>query len=168
MTTFNRKWAMLISVAVLAVVASIAITGPWSSGQDAQGAPAARGEAQLDLIVAVPQGQAISKTLETLGSLREFRVDSFFDIDYVSNLGSSGEDGVRVTNIGSSGQDGVRAAVDSFFDIDYRVFGDPDFDLLKVSARGTLADPSNPGAVLDEVSAVLKRPPHRGHVTVLK
>ena len=99
-------------------------------------------------------------------------VDSFFDVGYT-----------RVySNIGSSGLDGARFSVDSFFDVeifgdpdfglfgdpDFDLFGDPDFDLLRISALGTLTDPSNPGRVLDEVDLVLKGRKHRGHVTVLK
>ena len=80
-------------------------------------------------------------------------------------------------NIGSSGLDGVRSdfQIDSFFDIEYRLFGDPDFifgdpdfltiDIEIVALNLTGADPV---PVIDLVGAALKGKEFRGHVTVLK
>jgi hypothetical protein len=80
--------------------------------------------------------------------------------------------------IGSSGQDGVYSyQIDSFFDITYRLFGDPDFDFVRtgtidieiVALNLTSADPV---AVIDAVGRELsgkgKMTDYRGHVTVLK
>ena len=97
-------------------------------------------------------------------------------------------------NIGSSGLDGVSAPscvddegkpvtsdwqIDSFFDVTYDIFGDPDFDtaftvdieLVALSLTG-----ADPVAVLDAVDdaissdkkTVKKKHKHRGHVTILK
>ena len=87
---------------------------------------------------------------------------------------------LKAGNIGSSGEDGVRWQIDSFFDVTYRLFGDPDFDTGKLTRTGTwdtemvalsLAS-ADPVPVIDRVGDVLsnlgKMTECRGHVTVLK
>lgn len=158
----KKLFAVLLGFGALAMLAGVA-TAAQPAGQ---AAAAVRGEAQLDLVFAVPAGSSMEEIVTALRGQKAFNVDSFFDID-VSPLAS-------VPNIGSSGLDGVRASsfnVDSFFDITYEIFGDPDFDMVAMSVLGTLADPTNPGAVLDAVRDVLgqsRAVEFRGHVTVLK
>ncbi len=172
MSTSTRKSSLFWVIALfLAGAVSVMMADGWFLSEPVQGAQQPTGEAQLDLLVSIPvligagdSPTAFGDTLEEIRSLREFSVDSFFDVEYT-----------RVySNLGSSGLDGARFSVDSFFDVeifgdpDFGLFGDPDFDLLRISALGTLTDPSNPGRVLDEVDLVLKGHKHHGHVIVLK
>lgn len=106
-------------------------------------------------------------------------------------------------NIGSSGQDGVRTScpegssppadtsdyqIDSFFDVEYRtgqLFGDPDFDTLRLSTIdieivALQLRAVDPAVIIDRVRAALEAPVlnpdgtlrklegYVGHVTVLK
>ncbi len=160
----KKLFAVLLGLGALAMFAGVAAAQP--TGQSAGGV---RGEAQLDLVVSVPitpGGSPATDLEKVLRSLREFQVDSFFDIEYARVA--------PVSNIGSSGLDGVRASsfqVDSFFDVSYQIFGDPDFDMLRVSATGVLADPANPGAATDAVRRAAEKlggSVFYGHVTVLK
>jgi hypothetical protein len=88
---------------------------------------------------------------------------------------------LRAGKIGSRGSDGTGSdfQIDSFFDVEYRLFGDPDFlfgdpdfltidiELVALSLTG-----ANPIPVIDNVGDVLGKYPsmteYRGHVTVLK
>ena len=104
---------------------------------------------------------SVADVLDTIQAQGDFIVDSFFDIAYLANIGSSGQDGVQTS----------RFSVDSFFDIEYRIVGDPDFDMLSISARGVIADPANPGHAVDTIREILAKSGgtvHYGHVTVLK
>ena len=92
-------------------------------------------------------------------------------------------------NIGSSGLDGVSAPrcdpdpftsdwqIDSFFDVTYSIFDDPDFDefglrTVEIELVALSLTSADPVKVLDDVDAALtlalKKHKHRGHVTVLK
>jgi len=88
-----------------------------------------------------------------------FNVDSFFDISYTSNIGSSGIDGFQV---------------DSFFDITYRISGDKggfDTEMVSMQLRATLDDPAGGAAAIDRIRAAVSQAGGRtyyGHVTVLK
>ena len=92
----------------------------------------------------------------------------------VSNIGSSGQDGVRfsvdsffdihVSNIGSSGEDGVSYSIDSFFDIFYEVsFRAPGghssasvpIELVALQLRGSNVDTDNPEHVLSDLKDAL-------------
>lgn len=180
MSTSTRKLSLFWVITLfLAAAGAVMMADGWFLSEAVQGAQQPRGEAQLDLLVSIPvligggdSPTAFGDILEELRGLREFSVDSFFDVAYT-----------RVySNLGSSGLDGARFSVDSFFDVelfgdpdfglfgdpDFDIFGDPDFDLFRISALGTLTDPSNPGRVLDEVDLVLKGHKHHGHITVLK
>jgi hypothetical protein len=87
---------------------------------------------------------------------------------------------LQAGNIGSSGQDGVRSdfQIDSFFDVEYRLFGDPDFlfgdpDFLTIDIEIVALNLTgvSPIPVIDRVGDALRRPgmtEYRGHVTVLK
>ena len=101
----------------------------------------------------------------------------------VSNIGSSGQDGVRfvvdsffdvfyVRNIGSSGQDGVRASFDSFFDITYELeLRTIETEMVAMSLTGTYSGDLNPASLLDRVrgpSGVASPEVTYGHVTILK
>lgn len=161
----KKLFAVLLGLGALAMFAGVAAAAQ-PAGQAAAGV---RGEAQLDLVVSVPitpGGSPATDLEEALRAQGEFRIDSFFDVEYARVA--------SVPNLGSSGLDGVRASsfnVDSFFDVSYEIFGDPDFDLLRVSATGVLADPTNPGAATEAVRRAAQKlggSVFYGHVTVLK
>jgi hypothetical protein len=193
MNVIRRKTSMvLLVVLMLAGMVSALMAGGWLQGNEVQAAPNVSGQAQLDLIVTLPRqsttdedgtvtskSASIAPVLAALNEAGAFTVDSFFDIDFVrtSETDERGKSGMRVSNIGSSGEDGryegprlSSSNVDSFFDISWELFGDPDFDVLRISAIVTLGDPSNPGLALDGVELALKGRgnTHYGHVTVLK
>jgi len=84
-------------------------------------------------------------------------------------------------NIGSSGEDGVYSyQIDSFFDVSYRLFGDPDFDTTKITKTGTIdieivalnLTSASPILVIDAVeknlASIGAMTDYTGHVTVLK
>ena len=94
---------------------------------------------------------------------------------------------LRAGNIGSSGDGGVGPAfqIDSFFDVSYRIFGDPDFDIfgdpdfdaprmatidIEIVALNLTSD--SPIPVIDQVAEALATlglmDEYKGHVTVLK
>lgn len=159
----KKLTALLLSIGALAVFAGVV------AAQPAAQAAGAKGEARLDVIVAIPStlpdgsaGPTTAEIVDAIGGQTEFIIDSFFDITYAaSNIGSSGLDGVRVSSFN----------VDSFFDVTYELFGDPDFDFLAISATGVYSDPANPGVVIDAVNEAVGKVgghTHRGHVTVLK
>ena len=102
--------------------------------------------------------------------VRYYTVDSFFDVFYVSNIGSSGQDGVRFI---------APPSFDSFFDIEYSVASPVDrsfpTEMVALSLGVTLDDPDNPAAALDAVKSAVTEAGstvlyhrHRGHVTILK
>ena len=81
----------------------------------------------------------------------------------------------KISNIGSSGQDGVR--FDSFFDIDYQIDFDPpryrtvETEMLSMQLSGRVADPSNPGTALDALRravSIVGGDVIVAHVTILK
>lgn len=161
----KKLFAVLLGLGALAMFAGVAAAAQ-PAGQAAGGT---KGGAELDLVVSVPitpGGSPATDLEEALRGQSDFQVDSFFDVEY-SRV-------APVRNIGSSGLDGVRASsfnVDSFFDVTYEIFGDPDFDLLRVSATGVLADPLNPGAAAEAVRRAAQKlggTVFYGHVTVLK
>lgn len=137
-------------------------------------AEAARNNAQLDLILEIPRSDDPAGLQRSLGDLTEL---------VVSNIGSSGEDGVSFSvdsffdvfyarNIGSSGLDGVRFSVDSFFDIEYQTESQTiDTEILSMSLSGTYSVRLNEAQILDKARAAgLKAGGDviYGHVTILK
>ena len=84
-----------------------------------------------------------------------------------------------VSNIGSSGQDGVSAkgSPDSFFDIFYEIdFDRPnsatiETEMVAMQLRGTVTSPANPAVALDAIRGAVSSAGgdvYIGHVTVLK
>ena len=83
-------------------------------------------------------------------------------------------------NIGFSGDVGASFQVDSFFDITYRLSGDPDFDTTPITKTATFdtemvalnVASTDPVPVIDAVGKILSSlgelTEYRGHVTVLK
>ena len=137
----KRSVALLTGLFALVVAVSFALAQPTTTDA-AQGT-----QAQIELIVGL--GVAPNGTPATPASI-------------VSNIGSSGQDGVRVSDF----------SVDSFFDITYDATGAKiETEMVAMSLTGTIPDTSNPGVALDAVrSAVAKSggTTHYGHVTVLK
>ena len=159
----KKFMALLLSIGALVAFAGVVAAQPTAQ------AAGAKGEARLDVVVAIPSPPSSDGTSPTatdivaaISGQSEFIVDSFFDISYAAaNIGSSGLDGVRISSFN----------VDSFFDIEYEIFGDPDFAFLAISVTEALADPSNPGAAIDAVDDAVRKAggyTHHGHVTVLK
>ena len=161
------KRNMAIVAVVVALVASVGILVAQPGSTDA--AQGVKGDVQIDLLIELgvgPDGSRatvgdVQLVISNIGSsgqdgvrrIGDFQVDSFFDITYsrVSNIGSSGLDGVSVANF----------QVDSFFDIVYRI--DPlgpreppatrtvQTEMLSMSLTGRISDPSDPGAVLGRI-----------------
>jgi hypothetical protein len=160
---WKRGIVLMVGLVALAVVGAVAVQEP-----DAQAAAAPKGQVQIDLIVSLPTPDPDDPTaLNRNGQL------------VVSNIGSSGMDGVGVcspgtssfqvdsffdimyvSNIGSSGQDGVRFQIDSFFDVEYSIarLADPppgertiQTEMLSMSLTGNLIDPIDPTGVLDDL-----------------
>lgn len=128
-------------------------------GPNAQAATPTKGEFQLDLIVSYPAGRPVEQVVSSIRSSGNF--DVFFNITYVSNIGSSGLDGVRASSFN----------VDSFFDITYELTrSDFETEMVAMTLSGTLSDPSNPSVLIDDVKKALGTDGRvfYGHVTVLK
>ena len=108
----TRKSLVLLAAGLIAVIAivGLAVAQPRAG-------EAAEHRAQIDLVIEIKCRDGSCRTsleelskrvLSNIGSsgedgVRRFVPDSFFDIFYLRNIGSSGQDGVR-SNIGSSGQ----------------------------------------------------------------
>ena len=97
-----------------------------------------------------------------------YSVDSFFDIYYVSNIGSSGLDGNTAN---------VTTNLDSFFDIEYLIDGSGakkgtiPTEMIAMSLTVNLNDPPNAHAAIDIVRKALEKAGGDviiGHITVLK
>ena len=172
----HMQRTLVKGTAVLALLAALLAAVLFATYEpDAQAASAPKGAFQLDLIITVPKDTPVELVVSNIGSSGQdgvrhiYSVDSFFDVFYVSNIGSSGEDGVRASSFNP----------DSFFDVFFEIdVSDPgtgrvfiETEMVAMSLTGSLSDPSNPGVVLDEVRrslSVLKGTVHHGHVTVLK
>ena len=144
----KRSFVLLAGLVAIVAAAFFAYTQPTTSA-----APRLlRSEADVELIVRVAKPGSSSLVVSNIGSSGEdgvrFSVDSFFDILVVSNIGSSGEDGVRFS-------------IDSFFDIFYDIAADDagarsvPIELVALQLRGSNADPNNPGQVLDDLKAAV-------------
>lgn len=164
----------IVMVGILAIVAAVGIFSILPEGQvEAKGDKGKTGQVDIELMVSAGKGgsvEAMTAAVRNIGSSGQdgvakgggsFQVDSFFDIMYVSNIGSSGEDGVSFN-------------VDSFFDIEYRVGSDREkieTEMIAMQLRATLTDPDNPDAALDDIRAAVRGAGgdvYYGHVTVLK
>ena len=146
----------------------------WLSHQTPPEASAkGKGQFQMDLIVAPgssPDGTpgiSTSGTIEMVQlSLAEagYNVDSFFDVSYVSNIGSSGEDGVSFKS---------SPTFDVFFEVEYKTGGARTIqtEMIAMSLKGSIGDGSVAWRGLDVVkNAVKKNGGHTyvGHVTLLR
>lgn len=172
-----RKWlaglvAVVIAVAVATIIVVIQSSTPGASART-------HDQIQLDLIVTVlpapddgtgknPDGPGpLESTLDIIkGALsdQDFQVDSFFDVYYVTNIGSSGEDGVSFRTGGN---------FDVFFEVDYRISraGTIETEMVALSLTSTAPDPTNPQGAIDAVKRIVEARKGRvfyGHVTVLK
>ena len=183
----KKRFAALTGLLALLAVGIMAVAQS-GAGAEVTKAP----QVEIQLLFELPKSPdgaptSLSDLLRTIskvgsGGYQGVRFDSFFDITYASNIGSSGQDGVSrrlvVSNIGSSGQDGVRAAgPDSFFDIFYEI----DFkrtssatietEMVAMQLRATVTSPANPAGALDAVRGAISAAGgdvYIGHVTVLK
>ena len=159
---------LVMGFAVLLLVAFAAAAWAYASAGSPQAAAAKSGtEFQLDLSVGVPAGTGAALVVSNIGSSGQdgvrYQVDSFFDIIY-ANIGSSGQDGVRASE----------ANFDSFFDITYdldfsssdgRTF---DTEMISMSLRAHADDPAGALDAVVEAVRQLKGRVYYGHVTVLK
>ena len=160
----TRKSLVLLAAGLIAVIAivGLAVAQPRAG-------EAAQAQAQIDLVIKVrcPDGTCrpsslgalIENIVSNIGSSGQdgvrYRVDSFFDVFFVRSIG----------NIGSSGQDGVR--FDSFFDITYEIRS-IDIELVALSLTATYSGELNPALVIDEIRGVTSGDVVYGHVTILK
>ena len=164
----KRSIALLTGLFALVVAVAFAVAQPTTTDA-AQGS-----QAQIDLIVRLGEGPdgrpaTPASIVSNIGSSGQdgvrrsaFVVDSFFDVFYVSNIGSSGEDGVRVSDF----------SVDSFFDVTYDTTGATiETEMVAMTLTGSVPDTSNPGVALDAVREAVAKSGgdvYYGHVTVLK
>lgn len=173
----HMQRTLVKGTAVLALLAALLAAVLFVTYEpDAQAASAPKGAFQLDLVITVEKDTPIELVVSNIGSSgldgSRYVVDSFFDVFFVANIGSSGQDGVRASSFNP----------DSFFDVFFeieveaRAPGTIQTEMVALSLTGTLSDPSNPGVVLDGVRTSLSGDPdkkplgtlHYGHVTVLK
>ena len=162
----KRRNLVLLAAGLIGVVVIVGLAvAQTPAGEAAQ----ARGRAQIDLVIEVPDPD-INTPLKELTEL------------VVSNIGSSGQDGVRFTvdsffdvfyvrNIGSSGEDGFKANFDVFFKVEVR--RTIPTEMVAMSLTGTYSGEFNPVTLIDRV-----RSPSPGgstgprvfygHVTILK
>jgi hypothetical protein len=94
----------------------------------------------------------------------DYNVDSFFDVFYVSNIGSSGEDGVSFKS---------SPTFDVFFEVDYKTSRGSGFatEMVSMSLTASPGGASGPQGAIDIVKAALQNAGgdvYVGHVTVLK
>lgn len=170
-----KRSVLTLVLAMLAMAAVWFWASALAGGSPVQAATGDKGEVQVDLIIGVPVGTSVAAVVSNIGSSGQdgvrggdgtFQVDSFFDVSYVSNIGSSGEDGVRASDF----------QVDSFFDVFYEIdySGDRgviETEMIAMQLTGRVSDPSNPGVALDAIraaAALLKGDIYYGHVTILK
>jgi|GEM_PF-2880899 hypothetical protein len=161
------------AIVMLGIIAIVAAVGISSFLPDAQAAPKAKqgdkGQVEIQLVLDPGEGGSAERMVTA-----------------ISNIGSSGQDGVRSTfivdsffdisyyaaNIGSSGLDGV--SFDSFFDITYSTSAGNrtvQTEMISMSLTGSLSNPDNPGEALDAIRAAVTKARgvlHHGHVTILK
>ena len=157
----KRAWVVLLASLMALVIAA----GLMAFRPSVQADSKSKGEAELELIIELGSGAdgiptTIEEVVQAVSNVGSFAVDSFFDITYVSDIGSSGLDGF---------------SVDSFFDITYRIESPSDakieIELVALTLRSTLSDPANPGGALDAVKAAVTAAggkTYYGHVTLIK
>ena len=140
----------------------------------------------LVAIIAITTAVFMSGSSNTAAAKKAPPVSFEFSVTYSPERGHTLPTANEITEavlaagrIGSSGEDGVLSdfQVDSFFDVEYRLFGDPDslfaatatidIELVALSLTG-----ASPIPVIDNVGDALGKLPgmteYRGHVTVLK
>ncbi|PZC46356.1 MAG: hypothetical protein C1O27_001933 [Chloroflexi bacterium] len=142
---FIRKRAWALSVSMLVAVAAAALFAMYQP--EAQAATNVKGEVRIELAVfSTTPDQVMARIIELDPAESGFIVDSFFDITYgVANIGSSGLDGVRASSFN----------VDSFFDVTYDIeFSKIPIEMVSLSLRGTLTDPTDPRALTTALAAV--------------
>ena len=177
----GKRVLLLIGLLILVALGTMAIAQPSASS-------AQSGQVRLQFLIELPPtpkcepdtdpsrcptpvGDLVRK-ISNLGSSGEdgFVVDSFFDISYVRNIGSSGLDGNTTT-----------FQVDSFFDVFYEIkFDNPkgggdrtiQTEMLSMDLSATPNDPTNPAGAIDAVTRAVRDEVgghvHKGHVTILK
>ena len=166
----KRKYGYLALIIAIVVAAGVLVY--QSSAPDVSARAHDEIElVQLDLVISVPadpgRTDLLESMLEEIGNALSnagYQVDSFFDIMYLSNIGSSGEDGVSVRTGGN---------FDVFFEVDYKISGNRTFatEMVAMSLTSTAPDVNNLQSALDVVkSAVEARQGDYfiGHVTLIR
>jgi hypothetical protein len=166
----SKRLVGLVAV-VMAVVVAIGFMVVPSSTPEA--VAKGKNQFQMDLILAPGPGPDGTSRISTSGtieltqlSLAEagYNVDSFFDVMYVSNIGSSGEDGVSFKS---------SPTFDVFFEVDYKTSRGSGFatEMISMSLKGSIGDGTVTQRGLDVVrKAVEKNGGHTyvGHVTLIR
>ena len=117
---------------------------------------------RIDLVVDLAGRSARDTVKDVKGALESegYQVDSFFDVFYVLNIGSSGEDGVSLKTGGGN--------FDVFFEVEYKV-ARIETEMIAMSLTSVSPIPANPDGAIDAVKSVLPVGTLRyGHVTLIK
>ena len=151
----RKRNLVLMATGLIAVVAvaGLVVTQPRSE--------AAQTQAQIDLVLEFPVPPDPDGTRPPPLTLGE-RADLV-----VSNIGSSGEDGVSfqvdsffdvfyTINIGSSGEDGARYGFDSFFDVEYKRSRIIETEMVALSLSGSYSIVLNEAQLIDKAKEAAK------------
>ena len=162
----SRKRNIVLLAAGLVAVVAVAVAGLVVAQPQSE---AAQTQAQLDLAIEFPLdarktlGERTDLVVSNIGSSGQdgvsFGVDSFFDVFYFSNIGSSGQDGVRYS-----------AGFDSFFDVEYRTLK-IETEMVALSLTSSYSISFNGVDLIDkakEAALVAGGDIIYGHVTILK
>ena len=159
-----------LAAVVMAIVLAVGFVVAQSSAPEATAK--ANDTFQLDIVIQagvssdVTKGLDVSTAVEIVESALakgKYNIDSFFDITYASNIGSSGLDGNTVK---------ASFNVDSFFDIEYEIARRSiPTEMVAMSLKGQIGDGTSSQRSIDLVREAAKAAGAEvtyGHVTVLK
>ena len=174
-----RRLTGLVAI-VIAVVVTVGFVVAQLSAPEAS----AKGKNQFQLDLVIDMTRLIGVETGNKGEVRKYRldisgtldlvedalargdynVDSFFDVFYVSNIGSSGEDGVSFRS---------NPTFDVFFEVDYKTSGASKIttEMVAMSLTANPNGSSSPQGAVDAVRQALRKAGgdvYIGHVTVLK
>ena len=159
-----------LAAVVMAIVLAVGFVVAQSSAPEATAK--ANDTFQLDIVIQAGVSSDVTKGLDVSTAVEiveramaegKYNIDSFFDITYASNIGSSGEDGVRAK---------TSFNVDSFFDIEYEISGKTiPTEMVALSLKGSIGDGTVSQRAIDLVKVEAKAAGADvtyGHVAVLK
>ena len=163
----------IVGLVVLVIVVVVSVGFAFAQLSAPEASAKGKNQFQLDLVIQTssPDSKG-ARGLDTAGTVKvveaaltkgRYQIDSFFDITYAANIGSSGSDG-NTANASFN--------VDSFFDIEYEMTRRTvPIEMVALSLRANLNDPPSPQTAIDLVRAAVEgagADVYYGHVTVLK